>query len=125
MVIKKFFNKLFLYFGFKWQQGRQMTHYYKMLMLRSERFRFDIYLLKFPTGSYINDHKDPVPNGYEHHRINFILNKNFKGGKFVIKGKSQEGRIHRFRPDRFKHRVTEIKEGTRYVLSVGWLKEIK
>ena len=125
MVIKNFFMNIFFYFGYVWQQGRQMTHYYKMVMVKSEKFKFAMYLLKFPTGSYINDHKDPAPEGYEHHRINFILNKDFKGGKFVIKGKSQEGRVHRFRPDKYKHRVTKIKEGTRYVLSIGWLRRVK
>lgn len=125
MIIKNFFMNIFFYFGYVWQQGRQMTHYYKMVMVKSEKIKFDMYLLKFPTGSYINDHKDPAPEGYEHHRINFILNKDFKGGKFVIKGKSQEGRVHRFRPDKYKHRVTKIKEGTRYVLSIGWLRRVK
>lgn len=117
------FQKISLWLGLTWMQGRQMTHYYKMAILSSEKFKFDMYLLKFPTGSFIKDHKDPAPEGFEHHRINFILNKNFKGGKFVIKGKSQEGRVHRFRPDKFKHKVTPIKEGTRYVFSIGWLKK--
>mgnify|MGYP003124943955 FL=1 len=117
------FQRLSLFLGFTWTQGRKMTHYYKCALLRSEKMKLDMYLLKFPTGSYIDNHKDPAPEGYEHHRINFILNKNFKGGKFIIKGKAQEGRIHKFRPDRFKHKVTKIKEGTRYVFSIGYLRK--
>lgn len=122
--IIKLLNTILATIGLKWMQGRQMTHYYKMAIISSDRFKFDMYLLKFPTGSYINDHKDPVSEGFEHHRVNIILNKGFKGGKFVMNGKAQQGRIHRFRPDRYKHRVTEIKEGNRYVLSFGWLRRI-
>jgi len=51
------------------------------------------------------------------------MNKNFKGGKFIIKGKAKEGRLHKFRPDKYKHRVTKVKEGTRYVFSIGYLKK--
>ena len=121
--ILSLFQRISLFLGFTWNQGRKMTHYYKCALFRSGKFKCDVYLLKFPTGSYIDDHKDPSPEGYEHHRINFVLNKNFKGGKFVIKGKAQEGRIHKFRPDKHKHRVTKIKEGTRYVFSIGYLKK--
>lgn len=117
------FSKISATFCLDWKSGRQGGSYMKFLILSSERFKFDMYLLKYPTGSYISDHKDPVQEGFEHHRVNVVLNKNFKGGKFVIMGKSQEGRIHKFRPDKFKHKVTLVKEGTRYVFSIGWLKK--
>jgi len=116
-------RRISLFLNLTWAQGRKMTHYYKMAILSSEKYKFDMYLLKFPTGSYIDNHRDPAPEGMEHHRINFILNKSFKGGKFVIGGKSQEGRIHKFRPDKFTHKVTKIKEGTRYVFSIGYLRK--
>lgn len=84
---------------------------------------FDIYLLKFNTGAEVLDHKDPSPIvGHEHHRLNIVLKPAIRGGKFVIQGRSQEGRVHRFRPDKYKHKVTKVKEGTRYVLSIGWLR---
>jgi hypothetical protein len=111
------------FLGLTWSQGRKVTHYYKMAILTSNKYKFDMYLLKFPKGSYIDDHKDPAPEGMEHHRINLVLNKSFKGGKFVMQGKTQEGRLHKFRPDKYKHRVTKIKEGTRYVFSIGYLKK--
>ncbi len=97
----------------------------KMAILTSGRFKFDVYLLKFPTGSYIDAHKDGSPDGYEHHRINFILNSNFKGGSFISDEKLQKGRIHKFRPDLSTHRVTKVREGTRYVFSIGWLRKEK
>lgn len=110
---------------FNWVGGRQNGTYMKFVMLYSEKFKFDMYLLKFPTGAYLDNHRDKAPEGYEHHRLNIVLNSGYKGGKFIIKGKAQKGRIFRFRPDKYTHKVTPVKEGTRYVLSIGWLRRAK
>ena len=108
-----------------WQSGRQETGYQKLEIWISKRFKFDIHLLRYPVGSYVPQHIDPTLfDAFEHHRINIILRPAIRGGKFILKGKSQEGRIHRFRPDKYTHNVTEIKEGTRYVLSFGRLKKV-
>lgn len=125
MFIASIFQKISMFLSSRWVGGRQGGSYMKFLIFQSERFKFDMYLLKYPKGSYIKEHKDPVKKGYEHHRVNIVLNKDFRGGKFVIMGKAQKGRIHKFRPDIYRHRVREIKEGTRYVLSIGWLKRSK
>lgn len=117
------FTRFTAFFQPKWVGGRQGGRYFKFLIMTSGRFKFDMYLMKYPTGSFIDYHKDGAPEGLKHHRINFVLNKNFKGGKFIIKGKAQEGRIHKFRPDIYKHKVTKIKEGTRYVFSIGYLRK--
>ena len=105
-----------------WQSGRQNSGYYKLKLLISTRFLFDVYILKFPEGSYIDNHRDPVTNDFDHYRMNIVLIPAIRGGKFVIAGKAQEGRVHRFRPDKYTHKVTKIKEGTRYVLSIGWVR---
>ena len=106
-----------------WQLGRNNTGYKKLQLLSSKIFKMDMYLLQFPEGSYTDSHRDESPlEGHQHHRVNIVLKEAVRGGKFVIKGMSQEGRIHKFRPDSFSHKVTKIKEGTRYVLSIGWLK---
>ena len=122
-VFLNFINYLVSLFNIKWVPGRLGTGYYKKLLLESERFNFDVYLLKFPEGSYADKHRDYAPEGYEHHRINMLLNENFSGGKFIMNSKAQTGRAFRFRPDKFTHRVSKVKEGTRYVLSIGWLKK--
>lgn len=102
-----------------WKQGRQGTGYLKFKLLSGKDW--DCYLLKFPEGSRIAPHWDPVEQGREHHRLNIILKNAKQGGKF----KADEGyfrwrRIIAFRPDVTEHRVTTVVKGTRYVLSIGW-----
>ena len=123
LQLKNFLRRLLA--RLPWQLGRQSSGYSKLALIISRRFLFDIYILKFPVGSYIDNHKDPVVDDFEHHRLNVILSPAIRGGKLVIKGQSQDGKVHKFRPDKFLHKVTEIKEGTRYVLSIGWLKYTK
>lgn len=108
---------------FKWQKGRQNSGYEKMLLAGTYwPFKFDCYLLKFKTGAKIPTHKDPVKKG-KHFRLNIILKKAFKGGKFICdKVIYKNDRIIYFRPDLHEHSVTEIKDGTRYILSIGWIK---
>ena len=115
----------------KWEEGRQKTGYFKMKLFESKWFKFDIYLLKYPEGSYIKPHIDEaitkvIVNGvttlHEHHRLNIVLKNAGFGGYFCINEKSQQGRFHYFRPDLVEHAVTTIHEGTRYALSIGWNK---
>jgi hypothetical protein len=109
----------------KWQEGRQGSGYQKLKLFESKWLKCDVYLLKFPTGSAIDYHYDQV-KGYQHSRINVILKKAKKGGKFYIEGLAGyprfiKSRVVWFRPDIDYHGVTPIEEGTRYVLSIGWL----
>ena len=104
-----------------WTQGRQKTGYLKKCIINSKRFKFDIYLLKYPEGSEIPKHIDsPILSSYEHHRVNIILKKPKQGGDFYINDIKQIGRFFKFRPDIQEHHVTKIISGQRYVLSIGW-----
>jgi len=111
-----------------WLEGRQGTGYYKLKIFESKLLKMDIYLLKFPKGSKIDRHIDPVPEGYEHHRFNAILKRPKEGGECIIARepfnfRPQRNRFIKFRPDIMQHYVSRISEGTRYVLSIGWLKK--
>ncbi len=107
---------------FKWQKGRQGTGYDKMLLATLPwPIPFDCYLLRFPDGSHIQPHKDPVAEGKKHFRLNVILKKAGSGGNFLCHNPIfQSERINFFRPDISEHMVTRVK-GSRYVLSIGWL----
>ena len=105
-----------------WIEGRQGSGYYKLKIFESKLLKMDCYILKYPEGSYIDVHKDPVPEPYEHHRLNVILKKAEKGGTFLLDYVEQTGRIHKFRPDIQEHNLHRIEKGIRYVLSIGWLK---
>jgi len=115
----------------KWTVGRQHsigTPYYKHLVFVSRRLRLDTYILKYPTGSKIDWHVDPSEPGYAHHRLNIILNRANGGAFQTIEYKktiTHKSRIIKFRPDVTTHRVLEVTSGTRYVLSIGWLRKIK
>lgn len=108
---------------FKWQQGRQGTGYAKMLLARCRKpVPFDLWLLRYREGSYIDWHHDPV-EGKMHYRINVVLKKAKAGGEFESEDRPLFGssRVVLFRPDQNRHRVRLIKGGTRYVLSFGWV----
>lgn len=116
----------------EWESGRQGSGYFKLKLFESWRLKCDCWLLKYPKGSYINWHQDPTPVKWEHHRLNIVL-KRTSGGHFQTAANSisgigdhypttSYGRIVYFRPDITRHRVTEVLEGTRYVLSIGWLR---
>lgn len=84
-----------------------------------------MYLLKYPTGSLIKPHLDTLAPSLRHYRLNVVIWKAKNGGEFVCKDPIFEtDRIKFFRPDKSLHSVKKIREGTRYVLSIGWaLKE--
>jgi len=109
---------------FKWQEGRQDGGYLKFTLIQKSWIPFDLYILKFPDESYIDSHSDPVPK-YKHIRLNIELKKANFGGFFLC-DTSKGGfckrfwRFTLFRPDICYHSVSRV-EGTRYVLSIGWL----
>jgi hypothetical protein len=102
-----------------WEEGRRKTGYFKMLLARARwPFGWDAYLLRFPPKSSAPWHTDEVP-GFRHYRINFVLKRAKRGGRFqtdypVYIGK----RLKIFRSDK-PHEVQQIQEGTRYILSIG------
>ena len=115
--------KSYLNNAFRWRNGRQRSGYDKMLLMQSWLpLPFDLYLLRFPTGTIIGPHTDRVQSG-EHYRLNIILKPARRGGEFQCADPIYvNARIKLFRPDRSEHSVTRIEEGTRYVLSLGWVR---
>lgn len=107
---------------FKWQKGRQQSGYDKMLLATAMwPLPFDMYLLKYPRGSYIDPHTDPVTNK-KHYRINIVIKNAAIGGEFVCATPIFEtDRIKFFRPDACEHSVTKVEQGSRFVLSIGWV----
>jgi len=108
--------------AFRWQSGRQGSGYDKMLLLTARwPLPFDSYLIRYPEGSSIPPHTDPVQAG-RHYRLNVILKSPKSGGEFVCaKPIFSTARIKLFRPDQCEHSVTPVQCGNRYVLSVGWV----
>lgn len=108
--------------AFRWQTGRQGTGYDKMLLLAGTwPLPFDSYLIRYPEGSCVPPHTDPVGQG-RHYRLNLILKAPRSGGEFVCATPIySSARIKLFRPDQCEHQVTTVHGGSRYVLSVGWV----
>lgn len=108
---------------FRWQEGARKSGYFVMPLMWVEKkyspIPFDMYILKYPEGSSIRPHRDPLGNS-EHYRINVFLTRP-PGGEFVCENPIfQNSRIALFRPDVSTHSVTEVLKGTRYVWSFGW-----
>lgn len=101
----------------RWSNGRKKTGYEKMKIVSF--WFFDCYILRFREGAYVPKHRDPVENK-KHYRLNIILQYAKAGGIFKCSNCIINWwRIRLFRPDRYKHSVTEVTKGTRYVLSLG------
>jgi len=108
--------------AFRWQRGRQGTGYDKMLLATARwPLPFDSYLIRYPEGSEIPPHTDPVQAG-RHYRLNIVLKSPRSGGDFVCATPIFETRrIKLFRPDACEHSVTRVVGGSRYVFSLGWV----
>ena len=107
----------------RWESGRQRSGYDKMLLLHGRwPLPFDMYLLRFPQGAEIAPHTDPVTSG-RHYRLNIVLKRALAGGEFVCAAPIYAStRIKLFRPDACEHSVTRVERGSRYVLSIGWVR---
>ena len=121
----------------KWVEGRSsnpFSPYYKMKLFESKLLKLDSYILKYPKNSYIEFHKDSAPDGYIHHRLNIVIKKAV-GGEFRLVSDNETfrestkyyryGRFNYFKPSEQEHAVDIIKDGTRYVFSIGWLRKKK
>jgi hypothetical protein len=106
----------------RWDHGRQGTGYDKMLLATGRwPLGFDCYLLRYPTGSAIPPHTDPVSDK-RHYRLNIVVKQARSGGEFICKNPIfQTRRIKLFRPDISEHAVEAVTQGSRYVLSLGWV----
>jgi hypothetical protein len=117
----------------RWDTGRQLSGYSKMLLAASKLLKFDVYLIKIPVGCGIPEHTDPAAPGYEHHRLNIALKSPCIGtGKMHVKGPAKiflGGRGILFRPDLYKHRMDPVdfifSNESMYLLSIGWLRREK
>lgn len=79
---------------------------------------FDVVGIKYPQGSELPMHKDPV-DGFKTIRFNFILNS-ARGGEFICDNVIFRSRyLNIFRPDVNMHGVSTVFEGTRYMFSLG------
>ncbi len=98
----------------KWERGRQGTGYFKLDLARGRRW--DLYLLRYPPGSRVPPHRDPVP-GKEHWRANLLL-----WGEDTFEGRAifRLPRLVVFRPDITEHEVRAVSR-LRLVLSMGWV----
>jgi hypothetical protein len=105
-----------------WVKGRQGTGYEKFKLFQF--LNMDCYILRYKVGDSIPWHTDPVPNR-KHYRLNIILKNAVKGGELLIKNPGQffaqevTYPIMLFRSDIVEHCVSEVKDGTRYVLTFG------
>lgn len=82
---------------------------------------FDLYLLRYRAGVQIPTHVDPVP-GKRHFRLNFAFGS-YEGGEFVCdKVLARAGRLVLFRPDIAEHSVSPVHRGTRWVVSLGFVR---
>jgi len=117
--VMSIFKKLF-----RWEKGRQKSGYDKMLLCGATwPLKFDTYLLKFPEGSEIMPHTDKVKSG-RYYRLNIVLKQAKRGGEFFCKKAIFESkRIKLFRTDICEHQVSKVEEGSRYLLSIGWVRK--
>jgi len=106
----------------RWERGRQNTGYDKLLLaVNPFLIPFDCYLLRFPAGSEIPPHRDPVKSG-RHYRLNIVVKRSPAGGEFVCAAPLfQTRRVKLFRSDISTHSVTRVLGRARYVLSIGWI----
>ena len=101
-----------------WTKGRQNSGYLKFTFFQCKYF--DCHLLKYPEESEIKEHVDEV-DGRNHYRINVILRPADMGGEFKCeKTILNWQRLKIFRPDLYKHSLTKVEVGCRYVLSIGF-----
>lgn len=107
----------------RWQRGRQASGYDKLLLAGLPwPLPCDCWLLHFPEGSEVPPHVDRVTRG-RHYRFNIILRKARAGGEFACaRTLYANRRIKLFRPDLETHSVTRIASGSRWVLSIGWVR---
>ena len=101
--------------------GRRKTGYLKKKIWSFSLWFFgsDCYFIKYPIGSEVDEHTDPV-KGKRHYRLNIILTKPVLGGVFIKNGRQRKSRIQFFRPDKDNHQVTRVMLGERKVLSFGF-----
>ncbi|WP_180007122.1 MULTISPECIES: 2OG-Fe(II) oxygenase [unclassified Acinetobacter] len=102
------------------KKGRQHSGSDKMLLLQNHLgLKCDAYFLRFPVGSMIPPRQDSVQYG-QHFRLNIVIKKSKAGGEFICERSIIDlPRVKLFRPDLYRHEVTEVQGSSCYVLSIG------
>jgi len=106
----------------RWEESRQANGYTKLLLAANPfLIPFDCHLLRYAEGSQTPPHRDPVRAG-RHFRLNIVLKHAPAGGEFICSDAIfHSSRLNLFRSDICTHSVTQVKGGSRYVLSFGWV----
>lgn len=106
----------------RWQPCRGVNGCSKMLLLGAAfPIPFDCYLFRYLDGAAVSPHRDPLESG-RHYRLNVVLRRSPSGGEFVCSETIfSSPRVKLFRPDVSLHSVSEVRGGSRYVLSLGWI----
>jgi len=87
-------------------------------MLLAEGGSWDCYLLRFPVGSHVPTHHDPV-RGRRHFRLNVTLRGAPESVELLGPAIARGHRWVLFRPDVVSHRLAPV-ERPRLELSIGW-----
>lgn len=83
---------------------------------------WDTYALYYPVGSFIAPHKDPMERGFEHWRLNYVIEQG--DGTFFVQPEqwvpvpAQRGDGILFRPDILTHSVSQVSK-PRLAVSFG------
>lgn len=85
--------------------------------------RLSIYLVRYSAGHAIVPHVDMVSEG-RLYKLNIVLVKPRAGGEFACERNifNLFGRIILFRPDLYRHRVSRIERGRRWLLSFALIR---
>lgn len=80
--------------------------------------RLSVYLVRYSAGHEIVPHVDMVSEG-RLYKLNCVLVKPGAGGEFICERNifNLFGRPILFRPDLYRHRVSKIERGRRWLLS--------
>ncbi len=109
---------------FRWQKGWGKTGFELFPLIYWAWMSMDCYLLRYRTGTKICVQWDKAI-GYAHYRFNITL-KNAKRGGLMRFEKTifKLGPFHLFRPDERMFLISPVHEGTKYILSFGWLSKL-
>jgi len=85
--------------------------------------RFSVYLVHYRVGHRVLPHVDMIPEG-RLYKLNWVLVKPRRGGEFHCERSIFDclGRLVLFRPDLYRHHVSRIEAGSRWLLSVAVLR---